>query len=145
MTRPWPSPPPPSTLAAPQPGPDVAATPRATVNPELATTTPADPVAMHHLDLDLGPALGLGLDGAHPAALLPPGQPGRGSAARSIYGKRNIAAPGARPPRGIEIAATAKPQLELAIDIVPSDKRTLDPNVLDDDSTTPRPTLEQDP
>ena len=147
MVRPWPSPPPDSPPAPGLPGAaDVAAPPRDTASPELATTPPTDPVARHHFDLDLGLdlRLDLGLDLAHHAALLPPVQPARGSAGRPIY-KRGSTAPGARPPPDSEPAATAKWQLDTGIDIAPSDKRALDPNVLDDDSTTPRRTLEGNP
>lgn len=91
-------------------------------------TPPTDPVAIHHFDLDLG------LDVGHHAGLLPPVQTTRGTGARPIY-KRTGTATGARPPPGPE--PTTKWQLDTGIDLAPSDKRTLDPNVLDDDATTP--------
>jgi eukaryotic-like serine/threonine-protein kinase len=136
MVRPWPTPPPASPPAPPQPGAaDATASPRDTASPALATTTATDPVAMHHFDLDLG------LELAHHPGLLPPVQTTRGTGGRPIY-KRTATATGARPPPGPE--PITKWQLDTGIDLASSDKRTLDPNVLDD-STTPRPTLEQTP
>jgi serine/threonine protein kinase len=132
MVRPWPSEPPASLPPSLKPSTNVAATTQDTASPELATTPPAAPVAMHHFDLDLG------LD----FAPLSRAQPERGTAGRPIY-KRTSTAPGAQRPPEFEPARSAKRQLEPDIDIARLDKRTLDSNVLDDDSTTPRPTLEQ--